>query len=115
MFIGQGPYGLSEMKQEGQAQFRSLMSRKSSKFNPDQKEMELPSEYRNFLDKFTASVLVGFGTTWSPEDHKIVEIVKVMKAMSDIGFVISLQKQWSSYSIVKDADLPNVLIKNFVP
>lgn len=45
MFIGQGPYGLAEMKQEGQAQYRSLLNRKASKFNPDKKELELPAEY----------------------------------------------------------------------
>jgi len=35
--------------------------------------------------------------------------------MPNIGFIISLKDKWATSQIVKDANLKNILLKNFVP
>lgn len=35
--------------------------------------------------------------------------------MPNVGFVVSLKEQWQSYQAIKKENLPNVLLKKFVP
>ena len=59
--------------------------------------------------------MVAFGTTWAPTDKMINVLIEAAKLMPNKGFIYSLKDHYSTYKIVKDADLPNILLKTFVP
>lgn len=67
------------------------------------------------MEKHPESVLVAFGTTWKPPVEGIQNFIEAAKQMSSFGFIISLQETWSAYSVVKEANLENVLLRKFVP
>ena len=78
--------------------------------------LELPSEYKDFLNKYEdGSIIVAFGNTWSPGKKRYVQLIETFKQLPNVGFVVSLKEQWQSYQAIKKENLPNVLLKTFVP
>lgn len=73
-------------------------------------DLTLPDDYESFLYKYPDSILVAFGTTWSPSGDHVKEIVKAAKKMPEVGMIISLQAKWEGYPIVKEANLPNIFL-----
>ena len=59
--------------------------------------------------------MVAFGTFITPSDKDMGIILDAIQELPNIGFVISIKETRSAYKIVKQRNLPNILLKNFVP
>jgi len=76
----------------------------------------VPEEYDQFLVKYKeGSLLVAFGTTWQPTEEMVSTLVAAARKMHNVGFIISLKDSWAVSKMVKDANLDNVFLKDFVP
>ena len=58
---------------------------------------------------------MAFGTTWRPPVEGIQSFLEAAKKMPQHGFIVSLQEGWAAYPVVKEANLPNILLRKFVP
>ena len=92
-------------------------SKTVSKFDATVGDLHLPEEYQIFLDKFDSVILIAFGTTFMPIEEDMLKLFDAVKLADDskIGFVISLKEHLSSYTIIKEANLPNVFLSKWVP
>jgi len=52
--------------------------------------LTLPEKYEEFLTKYPQSILIAFGTTWSPSGTHVKEIVNAARKMPNVGIIISL-------------------------
>jgi hypothetical protein len=76
----------------------------------------VPDEYSKFIDKFpSGTLLVGFGTMFMPTEAMISVLLDAVKEMPDLGFIFSIKESAAAHHIVKNAKLPNILLKTFVP
>lgn len=79
-------------------------------------ESQLSSEYTTFLDKYPdGTILVAFGTTWMPTDGGITSIIEAAKQLPQIGLIVSLKEACTAYRLVQESNLPNIMLKKFVP
>ena len=78
--------------------------------------MKVPENYDTFMNMYPDGIiLIAFGTTWRPDDNNIANLVAAAKKLPNIGFIISLKKDWGGYKIVEKANLPNMFLDNFIP
>jgi len=42
-------------------------------------------------------------------------LIKAARKMKHIGFIYSIKEHYTTYSMVKEANLPNIFLKTFVP
>lgn len=76
------------------------MTKDSSKYNGN---LELESEYTDFMSKYKQNALVTFGTTFMPNEKLCELLAETFGKFQDVGFVVSLKdnEDVNSYSIVK--------------
>ena len=114
--VGDGFPGMKERKQEPSNLDTVIPPMRSSSQYYTKTDNVLPSEYDEFLAKQKGgAILVAFGTTWQPTESMVKGIIAAAKERSDIGFVFSLKETWETHKIVKEANLPNTLLRTFVP
>jgi hypothetical protein len=76
----------------------------------------LPEEYSKFMDQFKeGNILLAFGTTFAPGIEQIQGLLDGAKMKPNTGFIFSIAKNYETHNLVKDAKLPNVLLKEFLP
>ena len=94
------------------------MTKDSIKFNG---QLDLSSEYSQFMSNFQKNVLVSFGTTHMPNEELGKMLVETFVNFQYAGFVVSLKDtdDVRAYSIVKalieEKKLKNVMLRNFLP
>jgi UDP:flavonoid glycosyltransferase YjiC (YdhE family) len=93
------------------------MAQKSSLFRGGSKEDLIDSEeYSQFIEKFPeGTLLISFGTTFMPTESMVNVLLAGLKELPDTGFILSLKESTYGHQTFKEANLPNVLLKNFVP
>jgi hypothetical protein len=88
------------------------LAKTNSKFNS---YMSLDEEYVEFLERYESTVLVAFGTFFKPTKETIDKITYVVKSRPDIGFIWSLKTTSASFQPLAALNLPNLLLKPFIP
>ena len=116
LFIGDGIYGIRDIKQTSfNVETVHPAQRKASRFS-DQADLSLPAEYDEFLSKYPeGSILVAFGTSSVPSEETTKVLIQAAEQMPQYGFIYSLKEGCSPQRLVKDANLPNIFLKSFVP
>jgi hypothetical protein len=118
IWVNDGIYGYREANQELPSSHHMFpITMKSSMFRGGSKEdLMVPDEYSQFIDKFpTGTLMVGFGTTFMPTEGMINVLLEAVKEMPDLGFIFSIKESAVAHLIVMKSNLPNILLKTFVP
>lgn len=113
---GDGFHGMREIKPEAPNVEAIIPPFRSASKYHQKSAKTLPEEYDKFLSEMSdGTMLVAFGTTFSPDAKMVRSILEAAQAKSNFGFIISIKESFTTYKIVEEAALPNVLLRSFVP
>lgn len=61
------------------------------------------------------SLLVTFGTVCEPTEEQITILIETARKLPHLGFLFGLKEEYPTQQLVAKAELPNVMLRGFVP
>lgn len=97
MWVSEGIPGLNFKTQQPMNIQTSLPVFRSMSSFRNNDTSTLPEDYEEFLTKFPKSILLTFGTTFSPNKRQTNVLIDTIEAMPEVGFVVGLREDWFLY------------------